>query len=546
MMQNKAKSNLIGRLEKAHRCKSAEYIILAAICALSLVLCFSFFYGPNEADTPNSYGYVIDAHILGTNGPTYLIKADNVLGVRILFIGAIYLFQQTLGASRFSSVIFDVLCFVGTDLLIFMLGRELYSKRAGIVSALLYSFFPLAVFDAFSVGTNVPMAFLVTLSVFLVVKSAKEKRKKRRVLFVSLSAFISVIGYLVTPEEVIMLPVLLLLMVLDRKSYGWQEFAGFFGLALAAVWVMLLIGLVLASNPLGLYNLDIINQGGWLSPVFNQSSMPIYLDQMLPQGVSTLNSMLKILNVNFSITPVPDFDLSSPYYFGLYFYFVIAASLYLIIAREKRAIVPALWAVFGILYLGFGTESLQYYSHGLWYPLSRYTLLFWPALVLLLGFGFESAMLSAERYRKGAKRFARLVPYAILFIAIGWLFVQSLNSIEHLAMAQYSALYEMIEVGNYVNTLPLNATLYNTIRVPLLPFTDMLHTTVQFFGGSVQCNQFGVGYLVTLLNASFQEKCGISITYAAPPPPNDSAVFPYFSPLPQQYKNLAVYYKTSG
>ncbi len=526
------------------------YLAIALICFLSITLCFSFYYGPDPAYQPNGYDYVVDAYTIGTpGGAAAVLNYDYMLGPRLILIGAIHLFMQLLGVSRFSSVLFDVLCLVGTDILIFLIGKEIYGTRAGLFAALLYSFFPLAVFDALSLGDNVPMAFFVTLAIFLMIISAKQKDKRKRLYMVSLSSFIAIIGFMITPEEILILPVLFILLIKSRHAYVNKDFIGFSAALIAGILLMMLIGVMLSNNPFEIYKSNALSISDFCSvnhgSCGNSSPIMIYLTQMFPQGISSLNNILAYLHINLAINPVSEFDFFSPYYYGIYSYVVLLALCYLIFKKEKRMTIPLIWILWCFLYLSFGTASIHYYTNGIWYPLPRYTLIIWPALVLILGFGMDSLITTFEKYKTGIKRFTIILPYLLLGYMLFILFSQSFSSIQYTAMQQYGQIFEIVEVGNYTNTLPSNAILYDTYQIPAPAFTNFQHT-FYFFSSLPPCNYVnGVGYIIYFYNASMAKQCNLTIAYAAPPPSSTTGTL-YTSFVNSYYKNLTVYYKAQG
>ena len=367
---------------------------------------------------------------------------------------------------------------------------------------------------------------------------------------IALSGFIATIGFLVNLEEVLVLPILLVLLVWYRKSFRLPDLAAFFGAVALAVLIMALIGVALANNPLAIYKSSApttefcthIRQCG------NHIALYLYVNDLLPNGAPAVNHLLSYLNINYQINPISGYDTNSPYYYGLFFYFALAAMAYLALRKEKRVLILAVWAILMLLYLGLGSTSFTYYTRGVWYALPRYTLLFWPALMLIIGCAMDSVMVSAEKYapkreHKTRATILRVVVYSIFIVAVAGLFVQSIKSIAFLGAQQYGVEYELIEAGNYVNGLPSNAMVYIGYDLPIGAYTNMQHNLGLFYSAP-ECGQMTDGsYLISRYNATLASACNLSLVYSAPPPPANGAVFRAFNVSYLDYKNITAYYK---
>ncbi len=547
MSANRAGKNAVFA---TYRKNANVYLPLLLLCAVSVALTLSFYYGPDPSYAPNGYLYVVDAHTLALpGGAASILMYDATLGPRFIMIGAITLFTHLFGARRLSEVMFDVVCFVGTDILIFLLGAELYSRRAGLIGALLYSFFPLVVFDAFGVGDDAPMAFFAALSVFLFLVALRQMARPRRRILLALSGFIPVIGFMVTPEEVLVLPVLFALFVIYRKSVKRADLFAFFLAIAFAILIMAFISVVLSNSPLTIYKSNsasisdfCVNIGscGNYSPVF------MYLNDMLPGGVSSFNQLMAYLHVNSSIGPIGSYDSTSHYYYGFFFYAALIAAAYLVLRREKKALVLGVWSVLLLLYLFFGTTSLTHYTDGVWYPLPRYTLIVWPALMLIIGCAMDSLMTSVEKNRRRRRKTAvalRGAVYLVLAVFLAALFVQSFNSVRTLGYQQYGQVYELIEAGNYVNQLPYNATVYSGYNMPVQAYTNMQDSIYAVYSQPKCSDLANDSYLVLPRNGTFAALCGLEPVYSAPPPASGTDVFQQYDDSYLGYKNITVYYK---
>lgn len=508
-----------------------EYVAILLILLVSTVLCLAFFYGANTNQYTNGYDYVNDAFVLQSQGIRQVIQFDPVPAVRFILLGGMAIFYRLFGVSQLTSVAFDLFALLGTDIAVYLLGKELYSARAGLISAFLYSFFPLAVFDATNISDDTAMVLLITIAVLFMVLALK--RKKHKPEYYMLSGFTGMISILTVAEGPIILLFLGLVVLFYLVRYRTRDrlvnLASFSAGIFVAIGAILLLGYLASGEPLLVFSENIIAYGtnhaaytGWV----NYFSMADYIGGMLHNPLFGHN----IFDVN-------------QYLIGNYFYVVLLFALYLAIVREKRLIFVGTWAVITLLFLGYGTESLNYYSYGIQPPLMRYTLIAWPAMVLIVGFGIEN-MLRVSRGKRdrmsNISKFQYAICIVIALMVIGALFYQSVIVLRWLGYSTYRDMYELVETGAFINSLPNGRGIVESYLVAAYIYTDHRHNPYYFFSGELNCSSIGPNsYLVYYQNDTLQEQCNFTTVYSAPPPPAWLNDYTYCGLV----QNVTVYYK---
>jgi|GEM_PF-985369 len=345
--------------------------VLLAILVFSLALRLYFFIGLNWSDDP---GYCWDAYRIATGSidvPRYLP------GLRSMTTYPIAFFFSIFGVSNFSATIYPLLCSLGNVVLIFCIGKLLFDKKTGLIAAFLLSFYPLDVINATWIMPDVPIAFFMAISVFLFLAGEREKDGEKNKLYFLSGIFVGV-AYLVRESGLMILfffiPYMLYRMASERKikfNYAWF-FAGI-------VLVILLEG-VFYSVRSGSFE-DMTLRYRVVTSFYHKGAAGINSDLgYLPRGLLNLDN-----KNNFR------WDNIYEVHYGLFYYLIIPAILYVLVARKKNAYVLVLWAVVLFTWSNFGSMSLTEYIpiHRLYRHL---TIIEIPSILILgyvLGLGLK-------------------------------------------------------------------------------------------------------------------------------------------------------------
>lgn len=349
--------------------------LLALAIIIGYALFFCFFQATNNIFPPylNSgddapYSFFAKQFLLGTFRETSFISS-----VRILQILPIAFFYKLFGTSYYSAATWNILSFIGAIIVAFFIGKELYNKKAGLLSALLFTFFPLVAELSYTIKPIVPLVFISSLSILGLIYCQKRKSKS----WGFLAGMLLIATPLLMTIGFVMVILLVLYLVADQfylhKIPTNLKLYIFYGMLLTA-GLTAAFNYIFSGNPLitltataGYYstvgcntnqttnaNLSQYNQfgipvscsGNYSSSYYNPSCLICYMDIMFPY---TFNNPISFAyQIMYMISRV-----------GLFFYALLLATVYLIIKREKRAYYLILWFVSGFLYLSFGAQGIS-------------------------------------------------------------------------------------------------------------------------------------------------------------------------------------------
>lgn len=496
------------------------YFVLFLILVLGAYLSVAFFYGPSWINGSDSYIYITNARMLAS-GQTIAFQPPIDNDVKFLLFAGIESFYLLFGYGTLSSALFGVLCFLGTIVVIYLIGRKIHSANAGLLAAFLYAIFPLVVTQSSIVGDDVPLAFLISgAALFAVYASDKGRYSK---LYYALSGFVAAISYLVVAEGAIgTLFIIAFLGIAALTERSRKNTEGVL-LCIAGIGLALLVILVLAllvyGNPLHIF--ETVNAD--LGPTALTSGFLTYASYMFPSGLAQASFLTGFFLVpsqaGFSamLSYIDRYDYSTMA-FGYFGFAFVLSVIYFAVKREKRAIMPLVWFSVIFLYLGFGSQSLLKYL-----PLTsieRYLIVLCPAVVLAIGIALADVMKAI----RNETRAVRTSAYVIIAYVLFSMAAISYFSIEYIQYSQYMAILPLVQIGGYVNSLGTGSVIIGPIDAPWYTYTNYSHTML--FDGYVadgsNCNavmNFTLNqsdYLVGLRDGNYSS-CGFSIAFNPSP-----------------------------
>ena len=159
--------------------ESHPRLLLWSIVGLGLLIRLALL--PYRWINPDEGAHLMDARLFlqgliplvdfGSKQPFYVV----------LLAGFVQLFGHALWAGR----LLPILAQTGVVMLLYAVGRNLFSVRAGLLAAALFAFLPLAVIWAPIVKTESPALFLALLSVFFLLKGLEQERRISLHLFLA-------------------------------------------------------------------------------------------------------------------------------------------------------------------------------------------------------------------------------------------------------------------------------------------------------------------------------------------------------------------------
>ena len=269
------------------------------------------------------------------------------------------------GFSDFSAALFPLLCSLGSILLIFYMGKNLFNEKTGLIAAFLLSIFPLNVIYSTRITPEVPLAFFMALSVFMFLLG--EQRKKDRGflnlknLYFLLSGVFLGIGYLTKESAIILASFFILYSLYKRK--------------IRKEYLLIFIGFLMIYSIEGFYYYD--NTGDFfLRPHLNSKVAAFKYEVELKRLLKSENvyGMVEVIYMsNPDLYPKLLLNQKPPWRskinesFGYFYYFVILSLAALTWYRfrgkcPKKAHIPMLWALSLFLFLEFGPMGIEFNS----------------------------------------------------------------------------------------------------------------------------------------------------------------------------------------
>ncbi|MDE1850593.1 MAG: glycosyltransferase family 39 protein [Candidatus Micrarchaeota archaeon] len=503
----------IRRGEKKGGDERIVHALLVLIVAFVALYEIAFVIGPSYFGDDTVYLGLANSVLHGG-----FMENAQVFSVRILNIYPIAFFYL-FGVNNLTSAAWAITSFIGSILVAFYLGKEIYSRYAGLLAALLMAFFPLFVVLSETPTPNVPEAFLTGLTMLALILAMRRNSGK----WYFAAGALLVASVLTTPLSAIIFGVVLVYLAAEfvRKKFRVD-----------GTTIHLLYGIIAAGALLALFNLA--NSGNPFitftvtDSAYSTAGTPAegilinqdphyYFQVMFPYGV--LQSISNSL-ANGALNPITLFQgfyAVSSNYVGFYFYAFVAAALYLILARERRAYLPLLWFALAFLYLEFGPIylSLIPFKYILSHRLERYLTTVSIPLMLIIS-------IALVRFAQSAKGWARGITVPLSSVAAVFLILTAvpINLLWHNIV--YYQTYDQQAVANYLNALP------STTRVYLLSgFANLIeymgYNNMQRFYVYDQihnCTDIPSGSYVVV--PKYQEVFGVPFT------PNPLAYCPYW------------------
>lgn len=149
---------------------SNQRILLIFIVLFGIAIRLVFFSGYVEGDDKH---YMVYAHKFSQGEFT---PYNNHWAVRLGLIIPTALSFYLFGINEFSLILFPLLCSLGAIILIYFIGKMLFDKYVGLLSAFFISFFPLDVIYSSHLFPTIPIAFFMALAVFFFLKGEYNRK----------------------------------------------------------------------------------------------------------------------------------------------------------------------------------------------------------------------------------------------------------------------------------------------------------------------------------------------------------------------------------
>lgn len=392
-----------------------EHMYLLAILVFGVLLSLLLFKGPSFYGDDSAYLAYVPSVLSGT-----FAESINIFSLRLLMdiplAGSVALF----GYTNLSAGLWALVAYAATIAIVYLVGKEIYDGRAGLLAALLFSIYPLSLHFNTSPDPMLPMVLFASLSLLFFIYG----RKKRSIADYTLSGIFAFMGTLANPLAYLYFLFYAFFIIASaiydsakkrRLSIDFRAFGIFLGL-LTAIAVLGYINMIIAPSGSPFYGLSQTNNyyshaGGPDEIFYTNPSLTFYISGYFPYNFSGV-VLLPLLHLNlqsaaagisgiwaqmFSLAAVNTNDV------GLFGYAMVVAGLYLLFKRDKCSYFVLLVASFLVAYMEFGSMSITHYFPI--YKLMRFTAIVAVPLMLVLGISLSSFMSGPKgKKRVGATR----------------------------------------------------------------------------------------------------------------------------------------------
>lgn len=473
----KQKSNVIiknknGTGEHSYR-KYLIFVLLLAILSNAAYYAFSYFEGPSM------YG---DDTVYLNMGATVLqgmFKTNSfIFSTRLIEAYTIAFFYYIMGINNLSSSMWNIVSYLGLIIITFLIVRLLYDDKAALISAFVISIFPLVTKFAVNVGEDIPLAFVGSFAILLLLYA---KRYDKRIYWF-FSGVLLFATWLISVEGAVIIEfvVLYLLVEIIRKKIRIDKKSLFF--VVGFIIMVLLTFLYSYLNSGHTFNTIVTNFCFYSSigtTACGHSTIPSTNNQLS----FYINSMFQYHFVNSLFTnrnPTKFFYNSifrfkGPNDFGLYFYFVVIFGLALLILRNRKSYFFLFWFIIMFVLLEFGPMHIGIKIHPfgiiyiLTYRLNRFLLPLAVPVSAIIGIGI-SGLIDFKKYR---------LPISISMASLAIIILIML------VVSNYNISSFWYYWQNYPKSLVFPAAIYMRSVVPLNSHTPIYFEGLNLNGGNI-------------------------------------------------------------
>lgn len=472
---------------------------LIVIGLLAILICTSV-YAVAFATGPSHYGddiaYTSRAYQASIG--KFQQTMGDVLSIRILQIFPTAFFYTIFGYGKLSSSAWDILAYVLSVFLTFLIGREIYDDKIGLLAAALMAVFPMAAMYSTTMSDNPTMMFFVCVSVLCFLKAMKSKEKK----WYFATGLSLILAPLVTPEGLILWIVLGLFFIIEVLRGEQKLNMTFAYLALGfliALGVLCLFNYISTGYPLITFTSNAVYYSQTYRPDLTPQpfwpSVEFYIGVMFPYKL--LSTAYAIITGHAAIASIFSVYNQSIGDVGFYFYALVIAAIYLVLRKDRKHTYFLLfWIIVTLLYLEFG--PMQISLHPLGYTLShrldRYLLFFAPAMAILL----SAALIGLIR---SSRKWMVYVSCALAVIAIVFLIATSVPILVFNHQVIGAESYSNIQIANYLSNVSNQSKIYLDGGDGDLALYMKFNNYSRFefgYGGYTNCTQISEGSYVVM------------------------------------------------
>ncbi len=448
------------------------YVSLLLVVLFGAVLAASLYKGMSYYGNDFAYESFVPSILHGT-----FTENANIFSIRPMLIYPLALFVYLFGYTNLAAGAYSYVCYIGLIILTYLIGSGVYSRRAGVLGALLFSFYPIALKYSSDAISMVPLAFWLTLSMLLFIYAKKGNKARYYIL----SGAVTFVAFLINPLALIYALFFLFYIVATSLMDAYRKrslrinyipFLYLLGL-LTAVIIVGFINLSLASTGQPFYEFSLTSSyystaGKPDTIYYTNSDIWFYFNEYFPYGSYMIPYYLITLNYSGAVNYATGiyYELFNFGYInlndvGFFSYFIVAFGLYLLISRDKKAYFILLWAAFVMGYLEFGTMSLSITHYFPIYRLMKFTIIVSVPLMLILGIGLA-------RLHDGFFRRRRLIWLVMVSVLVIFLFSTTITMDYYYYLANHNTVLFDRVIAEYLDKVPnlAQANIYGSALTP--------------------------------------------------------------------------------
>ncbi len=438
--------------------KATYYLLLLAIVVLGIWICINTILGPNAVlSGSDDFFNLLHANIVVHHGFNTAYLAPSTFSTSYIFDGAPALFMALFGGNLITESMLDIICLVGTIIVVFYTAKLLQDNIAGIFAALTFVFIPIVAAEGATAGNCMPVAFFASLAVLMLLLGVKMKRTS----YYTLSGFFGFLGALAGSVETFvvfafLIPALAFLLFKSKEERQRGRTLWFFAGIALAIFLIMVLGYVLQSNPLMYF---IYNLGNGSYPPVAQPNANIMIGQIFPDRATYILDSLQ-----FSLTKISDAadNYATIYLFGLFGYVMLAGTAYLLLRKRYAVLLPLVWFAALFLYLAYGKSNLMFTGYIKFYP--RFMTVLAPPIAVAIGMAMGEFVRVQTRKKNGKDRKKFFVYSTILllivFCAYFFVVINSLSIMNILHKYNYIETFQVSQTASVLSNVSKSIPIY--------------------------------------------------------------------------------------
>lgn len=438
---------------RAARGRRLEYAALALILVFGLALTFMFYKGMSNYGDDFAYTSFVPGILTGSYQENL-----NIFSLRPVLLYPLAASIAIFGYNDYGAGMYDTICYAIIIVLIYVWGRDLHSGRAGLIAALLFSFYPQNLEFNSAPSPMMPIVLMLMISAMLFWYGKRRSNPS----YYWLSGVFTFLGALTDPLGYVYVIFFIVYVFgsyakdslhAHRLEIDYLKLFYFLGLATAVVFLGV-INVYTSNNGNPFFELNLTNSyysaaGGADQIYYTNPSLTYYVNAYFSYGFTSI--ITSALGMNGSLTPAAAASTIYNSIFNLYAlnvgdyvlfpYFIVPLGLYLLYKRENKSYYVLVWAAIVVLYMEFGTMSLTHYFPI--YKLPRFTAIVTVPYMFIMGIAltrfYDSWKGKWQRYARAGLVVALVVLLLVTSLPDDyWLYIYNHNGQEFMkVMAAY-------------------------------------------------------------------------------------------------------------